>query len=87
MELPDELLALVHDFSRPVTRPDWRTLHRVKSLDFHLAIARQVSWTCPRVLLKFVADPPGEYIFNLMFSNSPYVNHIYKRGVWIPIRV
>ena len=28
MELPDDLLLLIHEFSRPVTRPDWRTLHR-----------------------------------------------------------
>ena len=24
MELPDDVLAIIKDFSRPVTRPDWR---------------------------------------------------------------
>ena len=87
MELPDHLLAIVNDFSRPVTRHDWRTLHRLTSVDLHLAIAREVSWTCPRVLLKFVSDPPGDYVFNVMLATSPYVNHIYKRGVWLPIKL
>jgi hypothetical protein len=26
MQLPDEILQIIHDFSRPLTRPDWRKL-------------------------------------------------------------
>ena len=29
MELPDDILSLVRDFSKPITRPDWRTLHKM----------------------------------------------------------
>jgi hypothetical protein len=28
MELPEDVLALVREFSRPMTRPDWRTCKR-----------------------------------------------------------
>ena len=35
MELPDDLLAIVRDFSRPVTRPDWRNLRPMSSRQFH----------------------------------------------------
>ena len=28
MELPDDIIALIKDFSRPCTRPDWRILKR-----------------------------------------------------------
>lgn len=28
LELPDDVLEIIHAFSRPRTRPDWRSLHR-----------------------------------------------------------
>ena len=27
MELPDEVLSIIKEYSMPITRPDWRTLH------------------------------------------------------------
>ena len=39
MELPDDVLGLVHDFSRPVTRPDWRRLRRMPELKFLKLVA------------------------------------------------
>lgn len=38
MELPDDVLGLIRDFSRPITRPDWRGLHRMTSYKFHINI-------------------------------------------------
>jgi hypothetical protein len=38
MELPDDILGIVRDFSRPLTRPDWRHLHRMSMARFHNAI-------------------------------------------------
>jgi hypothetical protein len=29
MELPQDVIQIIHEFSKPVTRPDWRTLHRL----------------------------------------------------------
>ena len=29
MELPDDVLRLVKEYSMPITRPDWRTLHKM----------------------------------------------------------
>jgi len=87
MEFPDDVLAIINDFSRPITRSDWRTLHRMTCIDLHLAIAREFSWTCPKVLMKFITNSPGEYVFNIMFHHSPYINLIFKRGDWQhPIR-
>lgn len=33
MQLPDDVLAIIRDYSKPLTRPDWRTL---KPLSGHL---------------------------------------------------
>jgi len=32
MELPDDIILLVKEFSRPVTRADWRTLRRLEEI-------------------------------------------------------
>ena len=38
MELPDDVLSIVRDFSQPITRPDWRTLRPMPIYRFHKAI-------------------------------------------------
>lgn len=37
MELPEDVVALIREFSRPLTRPDWRTLHLMTAEDFHMS--------------------------------------------------
>lgn len=34
-ELPDDVLAIIKDFSRPRTRPDWRHIHRMTNEQFY----------------------------------------------------
>jgi len=29
MEFPDDILRLIKEYSRPISRPDWRTLHKM----------------------------------------------------------
>lgn len=29
MELPNDVLAIIREYARPMTRPDWRTLHKM----------------------------------------------------------
>ena len=29
MELPEDVIQIIKEFSMPMTRPDWRTLHRM----------------------------------------------------------
>ena len=38
MELPDDVLSHIRDFSRPMTRPNWRGLHLMTSYRFHINI-------------------------------------------------
>jgi hypothetical protein len=39
MELSDDLLSTIKEFSLPVTRPDWRHLHRMTLYRFHYNVA------------------------------------------------
>jgi len=38
MELPDDVISIVREFARPITRADWRNLRPMPSRWFHLAI-------------------------------------------------
>jgi len=29
LELPDDVLVIINEYARPLTRPDWRTLHKM----------------------------------------------------------
>jgi hypothetical protein len=71
MELPDEILALVREFSRPVTRPGWRDLRRMTAYMFHRDILykynrmRHRGWR--KVIYTFVAQyaqyPQDKFIY------------------------
>jgi hypothetical protein len=62
MELPDDVLSVVRDFSRPVTRPDWRTLRRMPSLAFHIDFATTFNTTFKLVLLLFLQSQSSNYV-------------------------
>ena len=34
MELPDDVLQIIKDYARPVTRPDWRTLQKMTNQQY-----------------------------------------------------
>jgi len=37
MELPDDVLQLIKEYSMPITRPDWRTLHKMTYMEYETA--------------------------------------------------
>jgi len=39
MILPDDVLQIIKEYAKPVTHPDWRSLHKMRELNFHLDIA------------------------------------------------
>ena len=38
MQLPDDVLAIIRDYSKPVTRPDWRTIQPLSGHTFYTEI-------------------------------------------------
>lgn len=66
MELPDDVLALVRDFARPVTRPDWRDLHRMAEQHFHYEVVSIYNTKRIPVVESFVSQQTYiHYIFHL----------------------
>lgn len=77
MELPEDVLAIIKDFARPVTRPDWRTLHKMKSYRFHSAILKKYnSHRKAQVIYNFVQEyslhPKDKYKYSF---DRPYMDY------------
>lgn len=71
MELPDDVLGLIRDFSRPVTRSDWRTVHSMNAYSFHSAILRAYNHSDIPVIETFVHNyDQNKYIY--YFNTKPF---------------
>ena len=45
MELPDDVLSLIKEYSMPVSRPDWRKLHIMTNQRYYLELMKlKDSW-------------------------------------------
>ena len=85
MQLPDEILAIVRDFSRPVTQPGWRTFHKMTTYHFHYAILNQYNTKRTQVIYKFVRNynyNPSVYIYCF----EPYVDY-QRRTISVHLRL
>jgi len=57
MELPDDVLQIIREYSKPITRPDWRTLNRLPIHKlFHeiMKKKKKSNWNYRYVLQKFI---------------------------------
>lgn len=54
MEFPEDILSVVRDFSKPMTRPDWRDLHLLEAQKLHWLIAAIYNTRRVPVIEKFV---------------------------------
>jgi hypothetical protein len=60
MELPDDVLAIIKEYARPLTHPDWRTLH---------ILPNKIYWTelKKRTLIVYVDN--NEFTFFVSIKN------------------
>jgi hypothetical protein len=78
MELPDDVLQIIKEFSQPVTRPDWRSLHRMPTVSFHMLAAQAINRTFPRSVFEMVTQTDSAFKYNLIYDNGfPYIDYIY----------
>jgi hypothetical protein len=59
MEFPDDILRIIREFSKPLTRPDWRRLNRLPLQDLYHEIMEKKNnpkWRYTNILLCFVYD-------------------------------
>ena len=87
MELPEVLVALIKEYAMPLTRPDWRSLHRMPSYRFHLSVAQTLNRDSPQVVYELINKPGTEYNYHMEFCDGlPYIVYIYGKD-HIPLYV
>ena len=73
--LPNRVLKLINEFSKPVTRPDWRTFERIMSIENFMF----------NIQYKFCVfhTPIYSLVLNNMYTSEFYISyqHIYNWGV------
>jgi hypothetical protein len=42
MELPEDILKIIKEYSMPITRPDWRTLHIMPDYIYKNILSRHI---------------------------------------------
>jgi hypothetical protein len=73
MEIPEDVLAIIKEFTRPITRPGWRKLNKMLSLKFHSAIVQKYNTRHrTQVIYNFVREYTRrpQDIYKYSFSNS-----------------
>ena len=65
MQLPDDVLGIIRDFSRPLTRPDWRSLHRLLSEQLHFNVVVKFNTSFNLALIQFVKTQTSGFIYRL----------------------
>jgi hypothetical protein len=69
MDLHEDVLQLVKEYSMPVTRPDWKNIHRMKELLFIREIAYIYNMKNKNVIRKFVD----------IYENTDNTKYVYFR--------
>ena len=84
MQFPDDVLAIIKEFSQPLTRPDWRQLHRVPSLRLHLGIAVLFNISINMATIFFIKYQSSEYIYYVEYdADGPYVRYlVYGKDIY-----
>ena len=79
MELPDDVLQIIKEFSQPVTRPDWRSLHRMPTVSFHMLAAQAINRTLPQSVFEMVNENDTGFTYNLeyYYNGLPCIDYIY----------
>lgn len=58
MELPEDITNIINEYSKPITRPDWRTLHIMPNQRFYLELMKLKDEWWRRDKLMYRIRPP-----------------------------
>ena len=49
MELPDDIIHIIREYSKPLTRPDWRTLDVMSDFKFLMLLKPYEKYNCKTI--------------------------------------
>ena len=82
MEFPEVIVSIIKEYAMPLTRPDWRSLHRMPSHRFHTSVAQTFNHSMPQALFELTCKDGPEYKYHIEFYGGlPYVVYIYGPNI------
>jgi len=71
LELPDDILQIIREYARPVTRPDWRTMHKMTQQLYKQECFNQA-------ILRWNRVAEHNKIFTLWWYTNMYAETFYE---------
>jgi len=75
MELPEDVLVIIKEFSRPITLPNWRTIHHMPSYKFHMSIKKAFNEKNTPVIIRF-AESYDQCEYTYVFGQGRFFDPI-----------
>jgi hypothetical protein len=82
MELPDDVISLIKDYSIPVTRPDWRKLHIMTNQRYYLELMKLKDewWMRDKLMYRRMGALPYDKLMRLYILR--YRIHLLAEFEW-----
>jgi hypothetical protein len=78
MELPEDVLKIIKEYSRPLTRPDWRSLHRMPEFAYCVSLAKEYN-DSRKYIFKKVLDKNKKYKYMYCtLTIQTYINFVFN---------
>ena len=81
-ELPDDVLNIIKEYAMPVTRPDWRTLHRMTYeafiVDFYYEVIKRTRYLNTHPTRDTLAHIIYVCTYKSMFTEYHYIDVFSK---------
>jgi hypothetical protein len=78
MELPEDVLKIIKEYSRPLTRPDWKKIHRMPEFTYCVSLAKEYNDSRNNIFKKVLdKNKKYKYMYCTLHIN-PYINFVYN---------
>ena len=78
MELPRVVRDLISEYAKPMTRPDWRSLHRMPSLEFYIELAKLFNQDTSKKIYATAICYNSNYRYLIAYyTGKPRISYIY----------
>jgi len=82
MELPEDVISLIKEYSMPITRPDWRKLHIMTNKHYYLEIMKLKDdwWKNDKLMYRHKGALPCDKLMRLYILR--YKIHLLAEFEW-----
>jgi hypothetical protein len=78
MELPEDVLKIIKEYSRPLTRPGWKKLHHMPEFTYCVLLAKNYN-NSRNNIFKQVLDKNKKYKYMYCTKKiNPYINFVFN---------